>query len=294
MGPKPTPCSNQMPMRLVLLLVFLSGCGRWTGVSAARREVVSDGLQAQHFPLHLYDAALRMPEGVTRCERQPTGKVTCGGCFRNRCFQFLEEEGATRIATKAELTEAELISIWKPLDANSLATLRSELDGRVQDKLIEQEQRFVPRWGVTIGVLAGFTTEVSALGRVMVGGRVGLRRWFDAHLLGHLAAEYRFRGGHELSFRVGLEVARWTDGRLWGAVGVPGVSVAMFSGPLFRFAEAFRSALVGELPIGLRTGVGLHLTDIPSAPLFVEFAADTHFAGGASEVVGTFTVGVGL
>jgi hypothetical protein len=273
-------------MRLALLLLFLSGCSRWSGLAAARREVVSDALLAQRFPLHPEVAVGRMRGrlGAAHCDRLVTGELSCGGCIRGRCFQLLEEDGTTRVATKAELTEAELTAIWQPLDAPSLTALRSTIDDRVQDKLIEQEQRFEPRWGATVGVLAGVAVETSPLGSVMLGGRLGVRRWFNAHLIGHSAVEYRFRGEHELSFRVGLEVARWTDGRLWGAVGAPGVSVSMFIGPLFRF-----TVLRG----GLRTGVGIHLTDIRSAPLFVEIAADTHFARDP-RVTATLTIGIGL
>jgi hypothetical protein len=59
----------------------------------------------------------------------------------------------------------------------------------------------------------------------------------------------------------------------------------MFIGPLIRL-PMIRS--------GLRTGVGIHITDIRSAPFFVELAAETHFAGEQSRVTGTFTIGVGL
>lgn len=276
-------------MRLaLLLLVSLAGCSRWTGVTAARREVLSVGLQSQRFPLRPDEAAQRMRGPLaktTRCDRQPTGELSCGGCIHGRCFQLVEEDGATRIVTNAEFAEADLVAIWQPLDANSLTTFRAEMKERVQARLIEQEQRFVPRWGITGGLLGGLTTESSLLGSLLLGGRLGVRRWFDAHFLGHLAVEYRFRGEHELSFRVGVEMARWTDGRVLGSLGVPGISVAMFIGPLFRFST---------LRNGVRTGVGFHLTDLPSAPMFIEAAADTRFDGAASQVTGTFTIGIGL
>ena len=105
------------------------------------------------------------------------------------------------------------------------------------------------------------------------------------HLLGHAAVEYRFRGDHELSLRVGFEIARWTEGRLWGAAGAPPASVSFFIGPLFRL-PAFRG--------GVRTGVGLHVTDLRSAPFFFEIAAETFFAGESSRVTGVFTLGIGI
>ncbi|MDP1823389.1 MAG: hypothetical protein Q8L48_09110 [Archangium sp.] len=274
-------------MRLVLvtLLVLLPGCGRWLGLAAARREVVSDALQAQRFPIGAEEATLRLrgQRAVsTRCDRFASGEVRCGGCVRSHCFQLVEEQGLTRVATKDDLTEAELLQLWEPLDAESLTVLRAELADRVQDQLIEQEKAFVPRWGLTAGLLAGVSTDATSVGP---GGRAGVRRWFDVHLVGHAAFEYRYRGDHEVSLRVGLEVARWTEGRLWGGVGAPPASVSFFIGPLFRL-PAFRG--------GVRTGVGLHITDLKSAPLFFEVAAETYFAGEASRVVGNFTLGIGL
>lgn len=268
-----------------LVVLVLAGCGRWFGTSAARREVLSEALQAQRFPISAEDATMRLRGQLavtTRCDRFPTGEVRCGGCVRGRCFELLEEQGFTRVTTKADFTEAELTSLWQPLDAPSLNQFRTELDARVGDKLIEQEGNFVPRWGVTAGVLAGIPTDRTSLG---LGGRAGVRRWFDVHLLGHAAVEYRFRGDHELSLRFGLEVARWTGGTLWGAVGAPPASVSFFIGPLFR-VPAFRG--------GIRTGVGLHITDLRSAPFFFEIAAETFFAGEASRVTGVFTLGIGI
>lgn len=270
---------------LGLLLLLLSGCGRWVGVTAARREVLRDALQAQRFPMGAQDAALRLRGQLavsTRCDRLPSGEVRCGGCVRGRCFELVEEDGLTRVTTKDDLTEQELAALWRPLDAESLTTLRAELGERVQDKLIEQERAFEPRWGATGGVVASIHTDGSSVG---LGGRAGVRRWFDAHLLGHAAFEYRYRGDHELGLRVGFEVARWTEGRLWGAIGAPPASISFFVGPVVR-VPAFRG--------GLRTGVGLHLTDLASAPFFFEVAAETFFAGEASRVTGVFTLGIGL
>ena len=268
-----------------LLVLVFAGCGRWVGVTAARREVLNEALQAQRFPVTPEEATLRMRGQLavtTRCDRFSSGEVRCGGCLRGRCFELREEEGFTRLTTKEDFTEAELTSFWRPLDLKSLTTFRVELDARVADKLIEQEGTFVPRWGLTAGVLAGVSTDATSVG---LGGRVGVRRWFDVHLLGHAAVEYRFRGDHELSLRFGLEIARWTDGRLWGAAGAPPASVSFFIGPIFRL-PAFRG--------GIRTGVGLHVTDLRSAPFFLEVAAETFFAGDASRVTGVFTLGIGL
>ncbi len=273
---------------LVLAVMLLAGCGRWVGIGAARREVFSDALKEQRFPMNAEMAAQRLGDqlGITsRRQRLSNGEVRWGGCLHNRCFQLLEEHGLTRIATTDTFSEKDLVSLWQPLDPASLSQLRLELDVRVEDKLTEQESAFVPRWGITLGALAGVTTEVSASGSVGLGARLGVRRWFDVHFIGHTAVEYRFRGEHELSFRAGFEVARWTDGRLWGFLGAPPASVSFFMGPLFRL-QAFRW--------GLRTGVGIHVTDLSSAPFFFEVAAETTFAGESSRVVGTFTIGVGI
>ena len=274
-----------MRILLVTLLLLATGCGRWVGLTSARRDAVSEALQEQRFPIGAEEATLRMRGQLavtTRCDRLPSGEVRCGGCVRGHCFQLLEEQGVTRVSTKDELSEQELISLWQPLDAQSLTTFRAQLDDRVMDKLVAQETSFVPRWGVTAGVLAGLSTDATSVG---LGGRVGVRRWFDVHLLGHAAFEYRYRGDHELSLRVGFEVARWTEGRLWGAAGAPPASVSFFIGPVIRL-PAFRG--------GLRTGVGFHLTDIRMAPFFAEFAAETSFAGDASRVTGVFTLGIGI
>lgn len=271
-------------MRLALAcLLLLSGC-RLGGVTAARREVVSDALQTLRFPFPPEEAALRLRGQLasSRCDRLPSGELHCGACVRGRCFQLFEDQGDSRVVTGHELSEADLRLIWNGLDPPSLAALQPTFDDRVQDKLIEQEARFQPRWGLTAGLLAGLTTDRSAVG---VGARAGVRRWFDVHLVGHAAFEYRYKGDHELSLRVGVEVSRWSEGRLWAAVGAPPASVSLFIGPLIR-VPAFRG--------GLRTGVGFHLTDLRSAPMFLEVAAETYFAGQDTTVAGVFTLGIGL
>lgn len=276
-----------MKLRLALLcLLFFTGC-RLTGVASARREVVSDALQTLRFPVPPEEAAarLRSQRATSRCDVMPSGELRCGACVRGRCFQLFDDQGSSRVVTGPELNETDLRMIWGGIDPQSLAELQPHFEDLVQDKLIEQEARFEPRWGLTAGVLAGLTTETSSLGSVMAGGRIGVRRWFDIHLIGHAAFEYRFKGEHELGVRVGLEVSRWSEGRLWGNVGAPGGSVSLFIGPLLR---------VPNLRGGLRTGVGFHLTDLRSAPFFIEGAAETIFAGSASSVAGVFTVGIGI
>jgi hypothetical protein len=273
---------------LCLLLLLLGGCARWTGLASAKREAMSDALEELRFPFRSEEAAYRLRSQASllvRCERLPSGEVRCGGCPRGRCFQLLEQDGYTRVVAKDPLTEVELASIWQPLDPPSLREFRADHAARVLDKWVDQEERFEPRWGLTGGILAGLSTDPGATGAVGIGGRLGVRRWFTMNLLGHAAFEYRYRGEHELSLRFGVEVARWTDGRLWGNVGVPPASVSMFIGPLLRMP-----ALRG----GLRTGVGVHITDLASVPFFVEAAAETSFAGESSRVAGTFTVGAGL
>ena len=59
-------------MRLVLLLLLLSGC-RLFGITAARREVLNETLRAQRFPLRPDEAAVRMRGQLavtTRCDRR--------------------------------------------------------------------------------------------------------------------------------------------------------------------------------------------------------------------------------
>ena len=278
-------------MRLVSLaisMLLLAGCGRWVGINSARRDVFSDGLQEQRFPMGAQTAAQKLGDqlGITRRRfRLPDGEMRWGGCLHERCFQLIEEDGLTRLTTTDNFSEADLISFWQPLDRVSLGQFRLELGERIEDKLIEQESTFVPRWGVTLGALGSISTDRLVRGAPALGGRLGLRRWFNVHLIGHAAIEYRFGGDHELSFRAGFEVARWTEGRLWGIAGAPPASVSFFIGPVFGF-PAFRTAL--------RTGVGIHVTDLSSAPFFFEVAAETTFAGESSRVVGSFTVGVGI
>ena len=277
-------------MRLSLLsltVLLFACCGRLVGVSSARRDATLEALTAQRFALRPDEAALRLKgqKGITsRCD-WIDGGLRCGGCLRGRCFQLIQEGDSTRFVQQDELSEADLMSIWQPLDAPSLTAYRLVQEELVVEQLVMQEERFEPRWGFTGGLVAALTSEASSAGAVMIGGRVGVRRWFDVHFIGHAAFEYRYRGEHELGLRVGLEVARWTDGRLWGLAGAPGASVSFFIGPVLRPAV---------LRPAIRTGVGLHITDIRSAPFFVEAAADTTFAGEQSRVVGTFTIGVGL
>ncbi len=276
-------------MRLVplsLTLLLLAGC-RLVGISSAQRDATRDALVSQRFPMRPDEAALRVRslQGITsRCDWM-SGELKCGGCTHGRCFQFADEGGYTRVIPQDELSESDLMSIWQGLDRRSLDSYRLVQKDLVLDQLVKQEEQFEPRWGITGGAVAALDTERSALGAVALGGRLGVRRWFDIHFVGHAAFEYRYRGEHEFSLRAGLEVARWTEGRLWGAVGAPGASIAFFMGPVLRPAN---------MRVVIRTGVGVHLTDVRSAPFFLEAAADTTFAGDASRVTGTFTIGVGL
>lgn len=283
-------------MRLVplsLTLLLLAGCGRLVGMNSARRDATREALVSQRFPMRPDEAALRVRtmQGITsRCDWM-SGELKCGGCTHGRCFQFADESGYTRVIPQDELSESDLMSIWQGLDRRSLDSYRLVQQDLVLDQLVKQEEEFEPRFGITGGFVAGLSTASSSLSTVALGGRLGVRRWFDIHFIGHAAIEYRFLSAsgtgsnHELAARVGLELARWTEGRLWGSVGAPGASIAMFIGPVLRLPTA---------DVGIRTGVGVHLTDVRSAPFFVEAAADTSFAGEASRVTGTFTIGVGL
>lgn len=274
-------------MRVFALLVLVtSGCSRWVGVDAARRDVLNDALQAQRFPVSPEEAALRINDQRivlgTRCERLPTGELRCGGCLRTHCFELLEDRGSTQVRLADGFTEAELAALWRPLDPLGLEQTRAGLATRVEGKLREQEAAFEPRFGLTAGVLAGLSTDGSSVG---VGARVGVRRWHTIDLLSHAAFEYRYRGDHELSLRFGLEVARWTEGRFWSGLGVPPASVSMFAGPVLRVPAA---------RAGVRVGVGLHITDWKNAPMFLEAFAETLFVGDASRVTGVLTYGIGI
>ncbi len=267
-----------------LLVLLLTGC-RVMGINAARREAVQEAFVSQRFPLNVEEAARRMqmrPGVRTSCDRFRSGAVECSGCLNAHCFKLIDDQGFTRVATADALAEAEVRSLWQPLDPGSLEALRGELDNRIHDALVDRANQFEPRWGITAGVLAGLSTDGSAVG---IGGRLGVRRWFDIHFIGHAALEYRNKGDHELSLRVGLEIARWTEDRFWGLLGVPPASISMFIGPMVR-VPAVRG--------GLRTGIGVHLSDLRSVPLFAEVAAETTFAGEASRVAFTFTVGAGI
>ena len=273
-------------MRLALLALLLTGCATFTGATGAKREVLSDALKAQPFPMPVGEAADRLRQQTRirpECRWTLEGTQRCNACVGGICLDLVDEAAMTRVQLSEPLLERDATAVWMALDPETYAQLTPELPTLVNEKLVEQEQRAQGRWGVLGGIFSSLLSD--SLGSTGVGGRIGVRRWFDAHLGAQAAVQYAWRGEHEFHARVGVEVTRWTEGRFWGALGAPGASVTMFIGPAVRTA----------LPIvSIRTGVGLLLTDFRGPPIFAEFSADTQLLGESSRVVGGFTVGIGL
>jgi len=278
--------------RWLLTLLVLTGCGRWLGTSVARHDIVAEELRARRFPMTAPQAAQRFGSDRVRCD-VPEPSRTCSGCVRGLCFQLLEDPTGTRVEAPESMSEEQLMDLWQPLDAESLTTLRQELPARAELRLDEEDARFEPRFGITGGVTASlFGAAGSGVG---FGARLGLRRWFTSQMIAHVAFEYQLRVAHELSLRVGFELTRWTNGRLWGSLGAPSASLSFFVGPVVDLV-APGTRVLGTVPqgLGVRTGVGVHITQISSAPFFFEIAAETRFLGEASTVSPIFTLGVGL
>lgn len=266
-----------------LWLLSLAGCASWTGVAAARRDVLAEALEAEVLPVRTVDLPGRPPSGVAlSCEQAPSGETTCRACGAAGCARLVEDPGGLRVVETASLTEREVSALWVNLSPGLYADVRRALPELVPAMLVEQQRRFEPRWGFIGGVLGSLSTDRSPIG---LGLRAGVRRWFDIHLAGSAQLQYTWRADHELHLRLGLEVARFTPHRFWGQVGAPPASLALFVGPVLR------------LPLvrpGLRVGLGFLVTELRSAPFFFELAMDTFFAGEASRVAGTFSVGLGI
>jgi hypothetical protein len=269
-------------MRWLLVMVVLgaSGCGRWSGRDAARRELVRERFLDKQFPLSSAEVSSRIG-ARSRCTWNAENHLSCGGCFGANCFEVIEQPEGTRVITPAPLTEPQYLELWRAIDAPSLAQFRAELPPLIDERLSEQARAFEPRLGLTAGLLGtGYLTT----GSLSIDARVGVRRWFAVDWIGHLALEYHYRGSHSIGLRIGVEVARWVDGRLWGVLGVPPASLAFFTGP---------SLNTSLLAPGMRTGVGLHFTDWPMAPLIIEVVVQTTFAGQRSMLEPGLSVGLG-
>jgi hypothetical protein len=190
----------------------------------------------------------------------------------------------TRVQMARPLLERDARAVWLALDPVTFAEVEEELPALVEQRLLEQEKHAKGRWGFTAGLFSSLFTD-NVTSNVTVGGRAGVRRWFDVHLGMQGVLQYAFRGEHELHARLGLEINRWTEDRLWAGLGAPGASITLFSGP---------TVLVPSGLASLRTGVTLLLTDLRGPPFFIELSADTQLRGEASRVVGGFTLGLGL
>lgn len=276
-----------VPMRVAVLLLLssLAGCASWSGATAARRDFLAEALEAERLPLSTAQAARLLqsaPGLATGCRRAPDGALSCEVCGAEGCASLTEEGEDTRVRNAGSLREPELSAAWLRVAPGTHREVLAAIPRLMPSLLIEQERRFEPRWGLTAGVLASASGDGSA---VALGLRAGVRRWFDARLAGQAALEYRWRGDHELHARFGLELSRWTPYRFWGGVGAPPWSVILFAGPLLR---------VPLMRAGVRTGVGVLVTDLRSAPMFLELSADTLFAEDASRVIGTLSFGFGI
>lgn len=255
---------------MILAALASSGCTRWTGYAQARRGAIHEGLTSMHLGAGsravLAGAAFRpacdfAPDGNERC-RMTDGKAT---------MTLLDDpEGSHVIA--AEGTESQLIAMWQRLDRATWETFtRSSLESIAQAKLVEDAQAFTPRWGLMAGLSSAVTLDSAAS---LLGGRLGVRRWFDVHFAAHAAVEYQYEQGidrHRFGLRLGGELARFTEGRFFGKLGAPPASISAFTGPIFGTA----TSISATPSVWWRTGIGLTVTDWYWAPMFVETSADT-------------------
>lgn len=266
-----------------LFLLSLAGCSSWTGVAAARRDVLAEALEAERFPLRVADVSARPPSGLAlTCEALPGGESACRACGESGCARLVDDVGGLHVQDTGTLSEREVSALWVNLGPGLYADVRAALPELVPAMLVEQQRRFEPRWGFTGGVAVSAVTDGTPIG---LGARAGVRRWFDVHLAGFALLQYLWRADHDLHLRFGLEVARFTPGRFWGNLGAPPASIALFAGPVLRlpFVRA-----------GVRTGLTFLVTELRSAPFFIELSMDTYFAGEASRLAGNFSVGFGI
>lgn len=282
--------SSVVLCKLMSLVVALAGlgCTRWTGYAQARRGAIHEGLTSMHLGvgsrMALTQAAFRVgcdvaPDGHERC-RMSDGKAN---------MTLLDDpEGSHVIA--AEGSEAQLIAMWQRLDTTTFSRFsKANLEPLAQAKMEEDAQAFTPRWGLVAGVSSAFSTDTASS---LLGGRLGVRRWFDVHFAAHTAVEYQYvqlTNEHRFGLRLGAELARFTEGRFFGKVGVAPASISVFTGPAVGTATTLSS-----LPsVWWRTGIGFTATDWYWAPMFVELIADTVLDSGQQPGV-RFVIALGF
>jgi len=273
---------------LLAVLLSTSGCFRAARAWQLRGELLEDELRAQRFTdppeesLHKIGAHLALRN--KRC--QPASCHACGSDF---CFELQASDGGTRVVPAEAWSEEAVRSVWQPLGAGTLAAALGPLDDAVERKLKDEEERFVPHFGGTFGVLA--MVAPTATPEFGGGLRVGIRRWHLMELLSTVAAEYTWFGGpspHQVGLMLGVELSRWSafSERV---IGAPDYSLSMFVVPTLRFGAAVSP--------GFRAGVGLHVNDISgglSFPFFVELGGTGATPKGQLEPGFFFDVGFGL
>lgn len=266
------------------VLVVVSGCARWTGVSRARQVVLREGLMEQRMPSGFRLALAPTVAGLD-CRVGAESIERCVAGVQNVWFGVTDGPEGGQFVVPESATEQQIVNFWKAIDLANFREFEPQVEARVNEVLAREEAEFEPRWGLTAAFTSGLSSTV-ATGEL--GAKAGVRRWFTINWGGFVALDYGLRlatAEHRLSARLGVELTRFTPGRLWGRVGAPPASISAFIGP--------RLAIPGPVP-GVRTGVGLLLTDWKMAPVTVEFCADTWFTGESSRVEFFLAVGFGL
>ncbi|MFT3708756.1 MAG: hypothetical protein QM817_13985 [Archangium sp.] len=270
----------------LLLLVFASGCPRWTGVAQARQEVLREGLMDQRIRDGFKLGLARSRAGLD-CRVGGDYVERCKAGVQNVWFEVKDGPEGGEIIVPPIASEAQISVFWRGVDLENYQAFQNELPALVADRLRKNDETFEPTWGLMAAATSSITPTLSV---PTFGLKVGLRRWFSINYGGHLAFDYGFRLGtstHVVGLRAGVELTRFTAGRIFGLVGSPPWSVSGFIGP--------RLQLPTGVPIpGIRTGVGVALTDWKMAPLVVEFSADTWLRGDQTNVELSLSVGVGI
>ncbi len=284
--------SSAILCKLTLLVIALAGlgCAGWTGSAQARRAAIHEGLTSLHLGVGsrvaLTQAAFRVG-----CDVAPDGHERCRMSDGKAKMTLLDDPEGSRVIA-AEGTEAQLIAMWERLDVESFSRFsKSDLEPLVRFKLDEEAQAFTPRWGLVAGISSAATTDGLTS---LLGGRLGVRRWFDVHFAAHAAVEYQYAQGtteHRFGLRLGGELARFTEGRFFGKVGAAPAAVSAFTGPMVGTSRT----ISGLASVWWRTGLGVTVNDWYWAPMFFELIADTVIdAHNQPGVVFAFALGFGF